>query len=80
MNPQDRKNTFKLVERHLQDQGIFIVKTKRKKSYGSDNSPLIYDFDLHNSFHKTFINYKILNALIEKDEIIGLTLYKQKKI
>jgi hypothetical protein len=87
MNHKDSKNTCRLVEQHLKEQGIFIIKTKRKSEYqyGSDD-PLIYDYDvdLHNNFQKTFINYKILNAFINDEskvpeltgKISGLTLYK----
>lgn len=86
MNHNDRENTLRQVEQHLEEQGIFIVKTKRKSQYGSDD-PLIYDVDLHNNFQKTFINYKILNAFINDEDkifgltgkISGLTLYKWVK-
>ena len=78
MNQKDRENTFKLVNQYLQEKGIFIIKTKSKSDYGSDN-PLIYDFDLHNSFQKTFSDYKILSAWISTSRILGLTLYKLTK-
>jgi len=78
MNSKDREATFKVVNQHIQEQGIFIIKTKRKEDYGS-NQPLIYDFDLHTMFHKTFIDYKILSSWIASGEILGLTLYKLSK-
>lgn len=75
MNKKDRDNTFKIVNQHLQEKDIFILKTKRKIQYNS-NDPLIYDFDLHNNFHQIFIDYKILSSWIYNSKILGLTLYK----
>ena len=75
MNPKDREDTFKLINKHIQNKGIFILKTKRKNDYSSDNL-LIYDFDLHHTFYQIFIDYKVLSSLIVNNKILGLTLYK----
>jgi len=83
MKPLERYFTFELVNHYLQSKGVFVLKTKRKKSYTYESpyeldEPLIFDYDLHNSFRKTFFDYKILNVETENNgEISTLTLFKE---
>lgn len=80
MHPSDQYLATELVKRYLQSKGIFVLKTKRKKSYAS-NSPdqkYIFDYDLYNSFHKTFFDYKILNVETENNGgNSAMTFYKE---
>jgi len=83
MNPSERKAAFELLNNHLKSKGIFVLKTKRKKSYTYESpyeldEPLIFDYDLYNSFHKTFSDYKILNVETENNgEISAMTFFKE---
>jgi hypothetical protein len=80
MNSSERQAAFELLNNHLKSNGIFVLKTKRKRSYTPKclDQKYLFDYDLRNSFHKTFSNYKVLNVEIEEDgEIPLLTLYKE---
>lgn len=80
MNPSERKATFELLNNHLKSKGIFILKTKRKRSYAPNclDQKYIYDYDLRNSFHETFFDYKILNVETQNNGgNSAMTFYKE---